>query len=411
MQSLDWSIFGNLLVTALGYGYFFFIILAPVFLGFAFFEAFVTYNRNKFIHEKAHSAILLELIIPQEVAKSPLAMELFLTSLYQTSGETTWIDRWFKGKTRPWFSLELVSDGGEIKFYLWTWDFWKPVVVSYLYAQYPDIEVREVDDYSKNIDFDLRKIDLFGVEFKLNKPDYYPIKSYNDYKLGDDPKEEYKIDPMTPFFEYLSTVKQGDRIWLQVIVRSHKKEIKKPGTWFDKVDWSHGANEEIKKIKQADVQAAGEIKITGVSLSRGQKDAIEAIEKNISKLAFDTLIRVIYLAPKEKFNPINIPGLIGSFRQYNTANLNSFGVSSEHITVFDYPWQDMFGKKAAHRKHHIFEAYQHRSAFHAPHKSHYFTMSSESIATIFHFPGEAAKTPGLRRIDAKKSEAPPNLPV
>lgn len=405
------QIYGDLVNQVLGFGYVLVIIVAPIMLGIFFFKSFSTYKRNKFITEKVNNAILLELTPPREILKSPLAMELFLTSLYQTSGETTFIDTMFKGKTRPWFSLEITSFGGEIKFYLWTFDFWKPIVTSFIYAQYPEINIKEVPDYSKKVHFDPKVNEIFGTQFLLSKPDIYPIKSYNDYNLGDDPKEEFKVDPTTPFFEYLSTVGPGEEIWLQIILRSHKKERQDPGTWFGKVDWQYAAKEEIKKLKGKDIQEAGEIKISGVSLSKGEKDVIDAIERNVAKLAFDTVIRGVYIAPKDRFNPINIVGLLGSFRQYNTSNLNSFTVDGHHITTFDYPWQDFRDWRANKRKEHILHYYQGRSAYHPPHNSHYFTLNTESIATIYHFPSKTAGTPSINRVEAKKAEPPTNLPI
>lgn len=402
----------ELIAQILGYGYVIMIFILPIFFGIFLFKTFARYTRNKFIHEKVSNALLLELTPPKHIFKSPLAMELFLTSLYQTSGETTWIDRILKGKTRPWFSLEVCSFGGQIKFYLWTFDFWKPIVTSFLYAQYPEIVVEEVKDYSKKTHFDPKVNEMFGTQFLNTKADFYPIKTYNDYNLGDDPKEELKVDPTTPFFEYLSTIGSDEQIWLQIILRSHKKEKPKPGgKMFEKVDWQYFAKNEIQKLKKEDVQGVGEIKITGASLSKGEKEVIDAIERNISKLAFDTVIRAIYLAPKEKFNPLNIVGLIGAFRQYNTGNLNGFGVDGHHITAFDYPWQDFRDIRVNARKRHLLHSFQERAAYHEPHKSHYFTMSTEEIATIYHFPTETAGTSAITRVEAKRVEPPNNLPI
>jgi len=406
------NIYGDLISQIFGFAYILIIFTAPIIFGVIFFQAFVLWRKNAFIQEKLKSAVLLEITPPKQFLKSPLAMELFLTSLYQTSGEGTWIDRWIKGKVRPWFSLEIASFGGQIKFFVWTWDFWKPIVTSYLYAQYPDVIITETKDYSADVHFDPEgDIDVFGIQFLLGKADIYPIKSYVDYNLGEDPKEEFKVDPTTPLFEFLSTINRDEQIWLQIILRSHKKERTKPGTWFEKVDWQYAAKEEIKNLKKADVQEAGEIKITGASLSKSEKDVIDAIEKNVSRMAFDTIIRGVYIAPKEKFNKMNNSGLSGVFKQYNTNHLNSFKSDSHHTTDFDYPWQDFRNIRLNKRKSHIVHAYQTRQGFHKPHASHFFTLSTESVATIYHFPTETAKTPTILRTEAKRAEPPANLPI
>lgn len=384
------------------------IFAAPVVFGFLCFQSYIIYKRNKFIHDQSKN--LLEIRLPADMTKSPLAMELFLTALYQTKGEGTWIARLVHGKVRPWFSLELVSIGGEIKFFIWTWSFWKQLIESQLYSQFPNIEVRETEDYSLKFHFDPAKNDLWGCNFVLSKADCYPIKSYADYQLDKDPDEEFKIDPMTPVLEYLAALRPGEQAWIQIIIRAHKKELPKHGGgWFEKADWTDGAKHEIDAIKNKDTQQVESIKLTGLSLTKGDKEKIEAIERNISKIPFDIGIRAIYLADKSAWNDINVAGLNGSFKQYNAINLNSF--KADHTTDFDYPWQDIRGKKLLHKKHHMLEHYQHRSYFHPPHPGHKYVLNTESVATIYHFPGQVAKMGALRRVEAKKAEPPANLPI
>jgi hypothetical protein len=98
-------------------------------------------------------------------------------------------------------------------------------------------------------------------------------------------------------------------------------------------------------------------------------------------------------------------------RQFNSPSLNSFQISYNHSTVFDYPWEDFMDIRLDRKKHHILHGYQERAAFYYPHRSHYFTINTEGLATIYHFPGSTAKAPSLARVTAKKSEAPSNLPI
>lgn len=408
MPSLD-TTFTDLLGQVFGIGYVLFIVFAPFALGALFVQAFVMYKRNKFIQSQEN--VLLEVRIPKDIFKSPLAMELFLTSLYQTKGEGTILDRLWQGKVRPWFSLEMVSFGGEIRFYIWCWKFWKNLIETQLYAQYPEVEVKEVADYASDIHLDFEQNDLWGCNFKLSKASHFPIKTYTEYKLADDPKEEVKIDPITPVLEFLGSLTTGEIACIQIIIRAHKKEAIKPGSpWYkkEKVDWTHAAKEEIKKMKEATKGKEDGAPNVG-SLSKGEQLVIENIERNISKIPFDVGIRAFYFAPKDKWNDINIPGLVGSFRQYNSPFLNSF--EGDHATGFDYKWQDWTGKKLKHMKEHTLHAYQARSFFHEPDKGHFFTMSTESLATIYHFPGQVAKTPTIKRIEAKRAEPPANLPI
>jgi hypothetical protein len=39
-----------------------------------------------------------------------------------------------------------------------------------------------------------------------------------------------------------------------------------------------------------------------------------------------------------------------------------------------------------------------------------FILNTEELATLYHFPGEVAATPGIPRIDSVKGSAPANVP-
>ncbi len=348
--------------------------------------------------------VLLELRVPKEVSKSPAAMELFINALYQTGGEGNWYDKFVKGGMRAWFSLELVSIEGQVKFFVWTRAGFKKIIESQLYSQYPDIEIVESKDYA--MEFTAKdEVELWGCYFEKDKPSFYPIKTYLDYGLDRDPKEEFKIDPITPVIEYLGALGPNEQAWIQILIRAHKKEYKKPGTWREKVDWKHFAKEEIKekmKRNKGDGEPADR-------MTKGEKGAIEAIERSISKLAFDTGIRAIYITKKGAFNKDNIAGLTGSFRQYSSDDLNKLKTTGG--TSFDYPWQDLTGKKLTKKKKKILTGYLERAFFRPIYKGQHFVLTSEELATIYHFPGGVSKTPTFSRITSRKADAPSNLPV
>ena len=89
----------------------------PLILGIIFFKVWMSYIRYDFVLKSG--SVLLEIKIPKETFKSPLAMEIFFTSLYQT-GSATFSELYWIGKVRPWFSLELASIGGQVKFFIWS---------------------------------------------------------------------------------------------------------------------------------------------------------------------------------------------------------------------------------------------------------------------------------------------------
>ncbi|MDE1874479.1 MAG: hypothetical protein KGI79_00415 [Patescibacteria group bacterium] len=388
------------------------IFFAVVWIPIVIFEyawgVWVRYVRTAWIGKQ--EKILLEIKLPQETIKSPLAMELVLTGLYQTGGEGTPLDRYWEGKVRPWFSLELASIDGEIHFYIWTFKSQRAIVESNIYAQYPGVEIHEVPDYTEAVFFDPEKYELAGCRFEATGPDPLPIKTYVDYGLDKDPKEEYKVDPMAPLIEFMGSLKKGHQAWVQIIVRAHTQE-KTPlnNKYPDK--WKEEAKELIQKvIDEAAVEDEEGNKVPNLAkLTKGAQEKIAAIERSVSKLAFDAGIRIVYIAPKDIFDKGNGGGLTGSFKQFNAPHMNGF--KPEEGMSFDYKWQDWKGHKLLGRKIEHFRAYCERGYFHYPFMRKWTVLNTEELATLYHFPGSAVKTPTLKRIPSKSADAPSNLPV
>lgn len=389
-------------------------IILPLVLLRILFVMWVNYARSKFLSQQEYK--LLRIYPPREVLKSPAAMELFMNSFYQTTGEANPIQVYVDGSVRPWFSLELVSNGGDVGFYIWTRSNSAEYLSNQIYAQYPGIEVQEVEDYTKQVDLDSGAYKIWATELQLTEPDPIPIKTYVDYKLDQTAtEEESKIDPISSALEFLGSIKNGEYVWIQIIIRAHKKEDKDPNSWFGLTDlWKDTAQDIVKQIREKSFVEVenGDYKSKVPMLSKIQDEKINAIERSLSKPPFDTGIRAIYVAEKDLFDGVNIGGMIGSFRQYSSASLNGFKPGLK--TGFDYWWQDPFGTKDEFKKKEFFEAYCAREYFFRPflgsNRKH-FVLNSEELATIFHFPGSVVATPTLQRVQSKKSEAPNDLPI
>jgi hypothetical protein len=241
-----------------------------------------------------------------------------------------------------------------------------------------------------------------------------PIKTYLSYGLDKDPEEEVKIDPITAVIEFMGSIGRGEQIWFQIGVRAHKKELIKPGTWFEKVDWTDAAKADIEKLMKRDKKKDDVLNIAEFSLTKGERERVEAVEKNLAKIPFDIGMRAIYIAKTDVFKGTMAPGLSGMLRQYNAMNLNGF--SPTNTTSFDYPWQDFTGHRLMKKKEILLYLYRNRSFFYPEffpdtYEFNHFVMTTEELATIYHFPGDVSRTPNLGRISAKRAEAPSNLPI
>lgn len=396
---------------------------APIWLPFItfklFFESWLYYVRKDYNWQQGR--VTLEIKVPQEVFRSPEAMELVLNQLHQTAAPDNHLQTYIDGKHPPKYGLEIVSRGGDIRFYINTpRKKFKNIIETQLYAQYPGIEVHELDiDYTAEVPWDMNKFQYFSIHFGLKKADAYPIKTYVDYGLNDMPKEEEKLDPISSMIEMLGSIGPGEFYWVQILIDANREVTFKEGALHKESDWKEAARAEIKKIIKGanerlgiDGKKEGQ-SMTMMSLSEGEKDAVKAIERSLGKNAFNTAIRAMYIAEKERFNPgERIGALITGWRSYDDLNRNAIGVRWR--TDFNWNmWQDPSGRRKDMMKKHELHDYKARR---------YYTLSdglddspkvmtTEELATIFHIPGKVIGTPSLSRIPSKRSEPPSNLPI
>lgn len=403
------SLFSSPLFEVLGQVYsiiaFTALLWGPVMLVWLAQHLWLEYRRMMFIR-KNYQFITLEIKLPREILKTPVAMELVLQAFYQAkSGD--WFETWWQGYVKPWFSLELVSIEGSVKFFIRTPSKFKKLIESHIYAQYPDIEVLEVQDYVSLAPYIHEKEDwtLWGTEYCLNKPDPYPIKTYVDYGLDSSmTKEENKSDPMTNTIEFLGSLGRGQQVWIQILVQATTSRFKTPGAWFGHHDWKTEGKQVIKDLQ---AKYAGEFGFFKATKREGE--IVNAIERSLSKPGFDCGMRALYIAKNEFFDGTVISGVVGAFSQYNSHDLNGF--KSTNKTVMNYPWSDYNDIRVNRKKKKIFDAYVRRSYFYTPHKRTPYVLNSEELATIYHFPGGVAETPTFSRIESRKGEPPADLPI
>ncbi len=404
-QQLVDSPFFQLVLQQYHFVYYTAFIWGPVLFVWLAQHLWLEYVRMKFIR-KNYEFVMLEIKLPRIIEKTPIAMELVLASLYQAkTGD--WFETWWEGYVKPWFSLEIVSFEGHVKFYIRTPAKFKKLIESHVYAQYPDIEVHEVPDYISLAPYIHEKDDwtMWGTEYKLTMPDPYPIKTYVDYGLDSTMvKEENKSDPITSLIEFMGSIGRGQQMWIQILVQATTERFKTPGTWFQHHDWKTEGKRVIKALQEKYSGEFGFFKAT-----KRESEVVHAIERSLGKPGFDTGIRSIYIAKKEFFDSTNISGIVDAFSQYNSFDLNGF--RSVNKTVMDFPWSDFRNIRLSRKKKKMFNAYVRRSYFYAPYKKKPFVLNAEELATIYHFPGGVAETPTFTRIESRKGEPPPNLPI
>lgn len=352
--------------------------------------------------------VMLEMRIPRDVKKTPVAMESVFAAMHIGPGEGTWLKKYIWGRTRPWWSFEIVSHGGEIHFYVHMREMYRRAFESYMYAQYPEVEVIEAVDYSRIKEPNHPDNQMFACEYQQTKEAPYPIKTYVDYGL-DKPglKPEEQIDPFAQVLEIFGSLGPGEELWTQIVIRQAKSErFRGKQKGGKSIKLADEAKEIVDALLKATLNEQGFSNATDE-----QKQVMKAIERNVAKQAFDVGMRSIYFAPKDKYKSMQ-PFVAMMWRPFVAENLNSimpaswFG--SEKFN--DYPWEDVGGFRHRAEMHEAVEVYRLRSFFHPPFRSPWMTMSTEELASIFHIPMGGLKTPSLPRIPSTTGAAPANLP-
>lgn len=392
MFSTIGSVFANL----------WFLILPPVFWHL-FEEVWKDHVQEHYLAKLKY--VLLEVIPPREIEKSPKPMESFFDALAGVDKGLTVAEEYIKGELIPGFSFEFVSDGGVVHFYIKCEKGFRNTVEATLYAHYPEVEIVEVpEDYVDQIPKGIpnKEWDLWGTDFSLNRDDFLPIRTYPFFEEDVTGK---MIDPLANILEIMGRVPPGHKLWFQIItspIRPHwyRKEgkqklneflaslIKEKGGLDFGVETEEGGAQIVEKLTPA------------------ERRAVEVIEENLGKNMFRSRLRFIYLGPRKGFDkPSFVSGFIGSIKQFNDNNLNGFKPDDSSKTYANY----LFTKpRKEYRQRRLLRRYKTRDP--APHSTTCL-MSTAELATVIHMPDMSVVAPAMTRVSAKKGSAPANLPV
>lgn len=377
-------------------------------------KSWLWYKRALYIATR--KPVLLEVKMAREIVKSPRAMEMALAQLWFDAGETTFYHRVWKGQVRPYFSFEIASFGGDVRFYIWVWEPYRSALEAAMYAQYPEIELVEAEDYATKFEYDSEVHSVFCTDWRYEpKSDAYPIRTYVEFELDKDPKEEYKADPLAQPLEFLSSIKPDEQVWMQIIITMCKDVRRKPGgKWWETESRYEGMiKDEIDKIRRETVGDSEKEKwrsFVRIQQYR-QTEQIRTMDRNMGKHPFNVGARAVYISSPEHFGPGGYMTTRWIWRPVGNAQwLNQMRPRRWH-NPFDYPWQDLWDMRWDLHARRFFDCFRRRSHFYPPYSLPHNMMSTEVIATLWHPPSGGVRTPGVQRIPAKKAAPPPNLPM
>jgi hypothetical protein len=372
--------------------------------------------------------VLLAVDIPPMNLQTPKAVEQLFAHIAGAYEGPNIEDKFWHGvKQRP-FSFEIISIEGYIQFLIRTERKFQELVETAVYAQYPDAEIVEVEDYTADIpnNFPNDTHDMWCSDFGLAEKNGFPIRTYKEFEHNIS-KDTILKDPVGTFLESLSRIGTGEQMWFQIIIEpigsgwkekviedikeliGEKKKAKR--TVSDEISdgllksiVSFGDQVFNREASEATEEKKDEKKNLLQYLTPGQSKLLEGMEEKISKIGFKTKIRGMYLARKEVFNPDRgVHAMIGAINQFNIPTANS--IVPTYSSAVSYFFKE---QRIKYRKELLMKAFKKRK-----HKivSKPFILNIEELATIWHFPMSHVKTPLLQKAEGKRVEPPSQLPT
>lgn len=407
-------------------------------------STWLAWRQKVFEHEMKWT--MLEIFVPREVNKSPQAMEQVLMAFHSLRNAAGNFQEWYKdGEITRWFCLEMVSFGGEIHFYIRFYHKYRPLVEAAFFSYYPDIELVEVDDYITRFPTNMQECyrqgyDLWATDMVQARPAAYPIKTYREFES---PDEDKQFDPISNFLEVLGQVKKEELVGLQILIspaedswheefdkliekiKESKSKTKKKKKVSTLVEFPGGPLPQLVPISGGEEEAKSSYLIR----TPGETDVLEAVERNLSKKAFETMIRFVYLSPKSIFyDSFPRRGLAGAFNQYAATDLNYFRQNYAVGTrTLINNWPYIFPNwRNEYKKQRMLYNYREREMmpetfmgkllssylFDWNFKAEKFLMTTQCIATLFHPPTAVVLTaPHIRRAEHRKAGPPSGLAI
>ena len=360
---LDFS-FDNILsfILSLSLGLLGAMILVLGLWGFGY--VVILWYRNRDREHEALQSTLLQVAVPRDNEIKIDAAEQMFSSLasIKKSGKFMFLNR------QPHISFEIVGLPSDIRFYVYVPNKLRDLVEKQINGAYPDAEIVVVDEaVAKQKQGNLvgNEYNIFSKEGKvafaslrLKGHDYQPIKPYKDLP----------VDPLSSITSVLAKMTQGEGAAIQVVATPSQGNWKKQGKTY------------LSKTKKAEANPET------AKYSADAKE-LEAIENKTGKPGFDVVVRIVVSSSSLEVAKAHLNNIVGSFSQFdgiNSFKKNKHRFKSLFLNDFIYRFLPMRGQTSV--------------------------LTSEELATIFHFPNKSVSTPNIYWLTAKRAPAPATTP-
>ena len=344
-------------------------------------------------HKKANrlqvlnvESVLLMLEIPKDNDKKELAAEQLFASLHGILRDKSELKN--SGGVQEHLSFEIASTGNQIRFFVWVPKILQSFVEGQIYSQYPSVQIyRMKEDYVDHRD---NYPVAYTSEVTLIENEALPIKTF----------ESFEVDPLAGITGTLAKLNPngGEELWIQILTRPiaddwHTKSDRwiksvkdgKGGFDFFHIDWRWFL--EVLAALWRPPEGGTEQPVK-VELSERDKTRVAKAEEKATKLGYQVKIRLVYVGSNEMNAKLNMQALVGTFKQFNSTNLNGFKMTG---ATFDR---------------NALDAYKTRQF-----TDEGFILNISELASVYHLPHTNVETPNIVWASSKTAEPPAKLPM
>ncbi len=329
---------------------------------------------------------LLVLEIPKTNDKSELAAEQLFASLHGILRDKNELK--LNEGVQEHLSFEIASINGQIRFYVWVPRSLRSFVEGQIYSQYPSVQIRLADD--DYVNHEHQHSIAYSSEITLTVNEMLPIKTFVNFE----------VDPLAGITGALAKLEStGEEVWIQILARPIADDWHK---WSDRwiknvrlgrsssIITNGGGLTWIAGLLQALWQPPEAGKgITAVKeISERDKTRIAEAEKKATKLGYQVKIRLVYLGESAVNARLRMQAIVGTFKQFNSTNLNGFKMSAPSFSKEDL---------VEYRKRDF--------------KDEGYILNIAELASVFHLPHTNVETPNVVWASSKSAEPPTKLPI
>ncbi|PIP15347.1 hypothetical protein COX47_00300, partial [Candidatus Roizmanbacteria bacterium CG23_combo_of_CG06-09_8_20_14_all_35_49] len=257
-------------------------------------------------------------------------------------------------------AFEIMAKKAEIRFYVSAPAKIIDLVEKTIYGYYPNADIKKVDE--PNIFNEEGKV-AFGA-LAIKETVYLPLKIYRDLST----------DPLSAITSALSKMGDNEGAMIQILIRPASDSWKKSGKSYVSSTKKNEANPEKATFKT-------------------DPKLLERIDDKCSRPGFETTIRFVVSSSNKEMAETHLKNIKTSFAQL-TSDLN---ILKTVKNLFKGGFMINF-------------IYKFFPVLDLPFFKSISILSSDELATIFHFPNKTVETPHIQWLKAKTAPVPAEVP-